>query len=133
MNDVPAPLRRIVFSMHENIGDTSSFSRGLRCISMRSGKLSFDQLVSELATARQPNQMLAKLKSIIESLPLPDALPPARVQHAEPIDSGRQLRALGKKWGNCLESYISNVEHGFSRLGASSRCFKFSVHTGRST
>jgi len=112
MNDVPAPLRRVVFSMHENIGDMSSFSRGLRCISMRSGKLSFDQLVSELARARQPNQVLAKLKSIVESLPLPDALPPARVEHAERIDSGRQLRALGKKWGNCLESYVWNVEHG---------------------
>lgn len=112
MNDVPAALRRVVFSMHENIGDMSSFSRGLRCIAMRSGKLSFDQLVSELARARQPNQLLAKLKSIIESLPLPDALPPARVGHAERIDSGRQLRALGKKWGNCLESYVWNVEHG---------------------
>jgi len=112
MSDVPAPLRRVVFSMHENIGDMSSFSRGLRCIAMRSGKLSFDQLVAELARARQPNQLLAKLKSIVESLPLPDALPPARVGHAERIDSGRQLRALGRKWGNCLEGYVWNVEHG---------------------
>lgn len=112
MNDVPEALRRVVFSMHENIGDMSSFSRGLRCIAMRSGKLSFDQLVSELARARQPNQLLAKLKSIVEGLPLPNALPPARVEHAERIDSGRQLRALGKKWGNCLESYVWNVEHG---------------------
>lgn len=112
MNDVPAPLRRVVFSMHESIGDMSSFSKGLRCISIRSGKLSFDQLVSELARARQPNQLLAKLKSIVESLPLPEALPPVRVQHAQRIDSGRQLRALGKKWGNCLESYVWNVEHG---------------------
>ncbi|WP_024510053.1 hypothetical protein [Bradyrhizobium sp. ARR65] len=112
MNDVPPQLRRVVFSMHENIGDMSSFSKGLRCLSMRSGKLSFDQLVSELARARQPNQLLAKLKSIVESLPLPDALPPARVHYAERIDSGRQLRALGKKWGNCLESYVWNVEHG---------------------
>jgi hypothetical protein len=112
MNDVPVPLRRVVFSMHENIGDMSSFSKGLRCISLRSGKLSFDQLVSELARARQPNQLLAKLKSIVESLPLPDALPPARVEHAERIDSGRQLRVLAKKWGNCLESYVWNVEHG---------------------
>ena len=112
MNDIPAPLRPVVFSMHENIGDMSSFSKGLRCISMRSGKLSFDQLVSELARARQPKQLLAKLKSIVESLPLPDALPPARVEHAERIDSGRQLRELGKKWGNCLESYVWNVEHG---------------------
>ncbi|MET4765220.1 hypothetical protein [Bradyrhizobium ottawaense] len=112
MNDVPGALRRVVFSMHENIGDMSSFSRGLRCISMRSGKLSFDQLVAELARARQPNQLLAKLKSIVEGLPLPDALPPARVGHSERIDSGRQLRALGKKWGNCLEGYVWNVEHG---------------------
>ena len=108
MNDIPAPLRPAVFSMHENIGDMSSFSNGLRCLAMRSGKLSFDQLVSELARARQPNQLLAKLKSIVESLPLPDALPPARVEHAERIDSDRQLRALGKKWGNCLESYVWN-------------------------
>lgn len=112
MKDVPEALRRVVFSMHENIGDMSSFSRGLRCIAMRSGKLSFDQVVAELARARQPNQLLAKLKSIVESLPLPDALPPARVEHAERIDSGRQLRVLAKKWGNCLESYIWNVEHG---------------------
>lgn len=112
MNDIPAPLRRVVFSMHENIGDMSSFSRGLHCISMRSGRLSFDQLVSELARARQPNQLLARLKSIVDSLPLPGALPPARVGSAERIDSGRQLRALGKKWGNCLESYVWNVEHG---------------------
>ncbi|MEH2539166.1 hypothetical protein [Bradyrhizobium sp. AZCC 1699] len=112
MNDVPAALRRVVFSMHETIGDMSSFSKGLHCIAMRSGRLSFDQLVSDLARARQPNQLLARLKSVVESLPLPDALPPARVEHAERIDSGRQLRALGKKWGNCLESYVWNVEHG---------------------
>jgi hypothetical protein len=112
MNDVPAALRRVVFSMHETIGDMSSFSKGLRCISMRSGKLSFDQLVSDLARAHQPAQLLAKLKSIVENLPLPDVLPPARVHHAERIDSGCQLRALGKKWGNCLESYVWNVEHG---------------------
>jgi hypothetical protein len=79
---------------------------------MRSGRLSFDQLVSELARARQPDQLLAKLRSIVESLPLPDTLPPARIEGAERIDSGRQLRALGKKWGNCLESYVWNVEHG---------------------
>ena len=34
------------------------------------------------------------------------------MHYAERIDSGRQLRALGKRWGNCLESYVWNVEHG---------------------
>lgn len=112
ISDIPSPLRRVVFSIHEDIGDMSSFSKGLHYISKRSGKLTFDELVAELACARQPNQLLAKLKTIVDSLPLPDVLPPARVAHAERIDSGRQLRNLAKKWGNCLESYVWNVEHG---------------------
>jgi hypothetical protein len=45
-------------------------------------------------------------------LPLPDALPPACVHCAERIDSGCQLRTLGKEWGNCLGSYVWNVDNG---------------------
>ncbi|MHC2519013.1 hypothetical protein [Bradyrhizobium diazoefficiens] len=112
MNDVPGPLRAALFSLHDTIGDMSSFSEGLRCISLRSGRISFDELVSELARAREPSQFLAKLKAIVEGLPLPDVLPPARVQHATRIDSSHQLRKLGKQWGNCLGNYVWNVEHG---------------------
>jgi hypothetical protein len=113
MSDIPAPLRDVAFSLHENADvHMGSFSKGLRCIAMRSGKLSFDDLVSELANACQPSQFFAKLKSIVESLPLPDALPPSRVHCAERIDSGPQLRTLGKEWGNCLGSYIWNVDNG---------------------
>jgi hypothetical protein len=113
MSDIPAALRGVAFSLHENADvDMSSFSKGLRCIAMRSGKLSFEDLVSELANACQPGQFFAKLKSIVESLPLPDALPPARVHRAERIDSGSQLRALAKEWGNCLGSYVWNVDNG---------------------
>ncbi|MBR0689875.1 hypothetical protein JQ594_28460 [Bradyrhizobium manausense] len=112
MNNVPVPLRAALFSLHENIGDMSSFAEGLRCVALRTGRLTFDQLVTELARARQPHQLLARLKSIVDTLPLPDALPPPQVQYAKRIDSGRQLRQLAKKWGNCLGSYIWNVEHG---------------------
>ncbi|SIO57571.1 hypothetical protein SAMN05443247_08574 [Bradyrhizobium erythrophlei] len=112
MSDVPVELRAALFCLQENIVDMSSFSEGLRHIARRSGRLTFDGLVAELARARQPQQLVARLKSFVDTLPLPDALPPARVHHATRIDSGRQLRELGKKWGNCLESYVWNVEHG---------------------
>ncbi|MCS3731372.1 hypothetical protein [Bradyrhizobium betae] len=128
MNDVPPLLRAALLSLHENIGDMSSFSEGLRCIALRGGDMTFDQLVSELARARQPSQLLAKLRSIIDKLPLPDVLPPAHVQHAKRIDSGRQLRDLGKKWGNCLGNYAWNVENGqcaiylWQRAGVQAAC-----------
>lgn len=112
ITDVPGPLRATIFSMHRDIEDMSSFLAGLRCIALRRGRSSLDELVSELASARQPDQFVARLKSIVDSLPLPDALPPTRVQYARRIDSGIELSDLGKRWQNCLDRYVWDMEHG---------------------
>jgi len=84
MSDVPVELRAALFCLHENIVDMSSFSEGLRLIARRSGRLTFDGLVAELARARQPQQLVARLKSFVDTLPLPDALPrrACSMQHA---------------------------------------------------
>jgi len=112
IHDIPAGLRPVVFTLQECFGDMHALADGLRCISSRKGALSFDDLIAELARLPQPGQLIAKVKSLVESLPLPDALPPLQVGHARRIDSADELRSLAKRWRNCLEGLEWDVSQG---------------------
>jgi hypothetical protein len=113
---VPLALRALIFPMLQTMEDMSSFPDALKSIASRSGKFSFDELVAYLASTKQPVQFVAKLTSIVESLPIPEGLPPSNVLHAKRIDSAKELRSLGRKWKNCLGSYVWSVEQGQSAI-----------------
>jgi hypothetical protein len=69
-------------------------------------------VVADLATVRQPEQLIARLSSTVKSLPLPDFVPPAKVRAARRLDRAAEIRRLAKGWQNCLESYLWRIDGG---------------------
>jgi hypothetical protein len=112
IDGVPAELRSVVFAMQSWFRGMESLADGLRCLVRRGAAASFDSLVADLNSVRQPEQFIAKIKSIVEALPLPDALPPVQVGQARRLDQAAELRNLVKRWCNCLESYLWRVDGG---------------------
>ncbi len=111
-DDIPAVLRSVVLPMQAQLFGIYSLGDGLRYLVRRGAAPSFDALLAEFADVRQPEQLVAKIKSIVEALPLPDALPTVQVGLARRIDHATDLRKLAKRWKNCLESYIWRVDEG---------------------
>jgi hypothetical protein len=74
---------------------------------------SFDALVDELALVSQPGQLFAKLRDIVEALPLlPNTLPPIQVGEARRLDRAAAIRSLAKSWHNCLANYLADIDVG---------------------
>jgi hypothetical protein len=114
LHGIPAPLRN-PFMVHalERHDGASGFSNGLHLLVERGAASSFDALVHELSSASQPGQLFAKLRDIVEALPLPPiALPPAQVGEARRLDQAVTIRALAKSWQNCLGSYLNDINAG---------------------
>ena len=88
------------------------FSDGLRLLVSRGAASSFDALVSELASASQPEQVYAKISKLVEALPLPDALPPPQIDNARRLDQATAIRSLATNWHNCLAHYLQDVDAG---------------------
>jgi hypothetical protein len=79
----------------------------------RGAASSFDTLVHELASASQAGQLFAKLRNIVEGLPLlPNTLPPIQVGEAHRLDQAVTIRSLAKRWRNCLASYLTDIDAG---------------------
>ena len=97
IDHVPVALRAVVFAMQAWFRGTDSLGDGLRYLVRRDGAENFDALIADLAHIRQPEQLIAKIKSIVETLPLPETLPPAHVEHARRIDRASELRKLAKQ------------------------------------
>ena len=112
VHDTPPGLRAVAFTLHEWFGGMASLAEGLKLLADRGAAPSFDALVADLALLRQPKQFMAKIKCLVELLPLPDLLPPIQVGRAQRIDSAVEIRALAKRWRNCLENYVCRVENG---------------------
>lgn len=111
VHGVPVGLRVFALKMQPWFDDMSSVTDGLQWLCDHHG-LSFDDLATVLAGMSQPGQFIARLKSLIENLPLPDGLPPRRVLHARRLDSAAELRTLAKRWRNCLANYEWDVSYG---------------------
>jgi hypothetical protein len=110
LHNLPAPLRHpLMFDALDECHETDGFSDGLRWLVSRGAVSSFDALVRELAFACQSGQLLAKLKHLVEGLPLPNALPPMRVGNASRIDQAVAIRTLAKSWHNCLANYVTDT------------------------
>jgi hypothetical protein len=106
--EVPSPLHWLIpcwCSWLDGIADSLHF------LADRTG-LNFDELVLSLARIREPQQFVAKLKSIIETLPMPINMPPERIASARRLDTIFELRDLAKKWRNCLAGYADAINGG---------------------
>jgi hypothetical protein len=62
---------------------------------------------------RQPTQFVARIRHLIEQLPLPEASPPPIVGDARRLDDAAELLRLAKQWKDCLDDcYLERVNDG---------------------
>lgn len=109
---IPVALRPAIIS------SASSSPRGklagaLHFLVRRGAAASFDSLVDQLSTCRQPDQVSARIRALVEALPLPTELPPAMIGAAQRLDARSELSALAREWRNCIEKlYLDSVDEG---------------------
>jgi hypothetical protein len=101
--------------MFNQIDDMIWFVDGLRVLASRAG-LRFDTLAHQIGTLDQPNQIAATIRQVVDSLPLPDTLPPAEIEGFRRLDTVAEIRELAKNWHNCLAGYLISVNDGASAI-----------------
>jgi hypothetical protein len=109
--DTPVTLRPTVFAI-DSSHLLDGLADGLRFLVARGAAPSFEALIADLKSLRQPAQLIARLKRIVETLPFPEPMPPAHVGHARRLDDPNQIRELAKLWRNCLENYLFEIDQG---------------------
>jgi hypothetical protein len=102
--ELPAALRPVLVRLVPCVRRLDHLPDGLRHLASRGAASTFDDLVADLAVQHQPSQFVARLRTLIEDLPLPQLLPPPHVSTATRIDQPEDLRVLGKMLNNCLAS-----------------------------
>ena len=112
----PPPVRRQVLRLAQSRGEywsqNAGLSEGLHVLVTRGAADSFEELVCTLASAKRPEQFLGKIRSVCDSLPLPEAMPSAQIGLARRLNSVGEIRALASRWQNCLRDYIPSVNSG---------------------
>jgi hypothetical protein len=111
--DMPVELIQIAqFVLDRRIGCLDGFTDGLKFLVSRGASPSFEALIADLTTVNHPNQLIAKMEHLVEALPLPKMLPPTLVGKARRLDRPAEIRALAKRWRNCLANYLHLIDHG---------------------
>jgi hypothetical protein len=65
-----------------------------------------------LAAQAQPGQFVARLNKLVSELPLPQTLPSAQIGLARRIDATADICALAKRFENCLENFVTQIDAG---------------------
>jgi hypothetical protein len=119
-------------TMFDRIGGMIWFVDALRFLASRLD-VPFDELANQVGALNQPGQVAAKIRQLVDSLPLPDTLPPAEIGTFRRIDCIAEVRELAKKWQNCLAEYVLNINDGTSAVYLSERlqAVCFLVRQGR--
>src|ERR1700730_12919053 len=94
----------------------NGFAATLEFLVARGINRSFDDLVAQLATVTARPQLRAMVRGWVESLPLPETVPPARIGNARRLDNSKGIRSLARTWRNCLDSYTEDIDAGFFAL-----------------
>jgi hypothetical protein len=119
LHSIPPPLRRIAARLIADVRmpHPEGLADGLRILAARGAAPSFEALVADLATIRQPAQFLARLGKLVQRLPLPELMPPATVAGARRLDDIAEICRLSKRWRNCLaDCYLNAVNDGRSAI-----------------
>jgi hypothetical protein len=111
LHSVPASLRRIVVAtIDDRRLRPEGLVDGLRFLVARGAAPSFEALVADLAAIRQPAQFVARIRNLVQRLPLPDFIPPVKVSGSRRLDSVAEICRLAKRWKNCLaDCYLDAV------------------------
>src|ERR1035437_9295269 len=117
LNDpVPAKV------LHHTDSITDLLTTGLHNLppAMRSAAirtdLPFDALAKEIGALDQPDQVAAKIRQLVDGLPLLDTLPPVEIGGFWRLDTVAEIRDLAKNWRNCLAGYLFSVNDGTSAI-----------------
>ncbi len=90
----------------------NGFAESLEFLIARGINRSFDDLVAQLATVTARPQLRAMIRGWVESLPLPETIPAARIGNACRLDTSKEIRSLARTWRNCLDSYTEDIDAG---------------------
>ena len=113
---LPAGLRTAaIMAMFNRIDGMTWFVDGLRILASRAG-LRFEPLAHQIGALDQPDQVAAKIRQLVDSLPLPDTLPPVEIGGFRRLDTVAEIRDLAKHWHNCLAGYLFNVNDGTTAI-----------------
>ena len=116
LHNLPPALRTAgIMSMVNRIDGMTRFVDGLRFLAARAA-LPFEPLVNQIGALTQPDQVAAKIRQVVDSLPLPDTLPPGEIGEFRRLDTVAEIRDLAKNWQNCLADYLFNVNGGTSAI-----------------
>jgi len=106
---LPNPLRQpAIFKLFGQIEGMDRFVEGLMFLSARSG-MPFDKLVADLAALNQTNQVVARITSLADGLPLAEGLPKLHIGSFRRIDALSEIKFLATGWRNCLAEYLHAV------------------------
>lgn len=116
LHHLPAALRTAaIMSMFNRIDGMTRFVDGLRVLASRAG-VRFDTLARQVGALDQPDQVAAKIRQVVDGLPLPDTLPPVEVEGFRRLDTVAEIRDIARKWHNCLAEYLFNVNDGTTAI-----------------
>jgi hypothetical protein len=114
--ETPPPIRRHVLQLAQTRGEHWSeyagLSDGLHVLVSRRAADSFEDLVCALASANGAEQFVGRLRSVCDSLPLPEAMPSIQIGLARRLDCVSEIQALAARWQNCLRDYIPSLNGG---------------------
>jgi hypothetical protein len=113
LHEVPPPLRRVALLALEGwLEGLAGFTQGLEFLAARQTGSSFQTLVADLGRLTQPNQLIARIKLMVNALPLPSQLPPSQIGHGRRLDQPAEIVRLAKRWRNCLANYATRINDG---------------------
>ncbi len=104
-----------VIMLLEKLDGMKTFVDGLRIISQRAN-LPFEAIESHLNCLRQPEQVAAKIKELVDQMPLPSIVPPAEVGGFRRLDNPTEIRSIGKIWHNCIAEWLYEINSGTAAL-----------------
>jgi hypothetical protein len=111
--ELPPSLRRpLPLALSDWARKLNGFAQTLEFLVARGLNHSFDDLVQQLATVTARPQLRAMMRGWVESLPLPETIPPAWIGNARRLDNGKEIRSLARIWRNCLGSYTEDIDAG---------------------
>src|ERR1017187_8980439 len=106
---LPAGLRTVaIMAMFNQIDDMIWFVDGIKFLASRTG-LGFEPLAHQIGALDQPDQVAAKIRQLVDGLPLRVTLPPVEIGGFRRLDTVAEISDLAKNWPNCLADYVFNV------------------------
>jgi hypothetical protein len=111
--DLPKPLRRpLAFALSDWPHKLNGLADALRFLVSRGVASNLDEVVAKLESVTAWPQLTAVVQSWVNSLPLPQMMPPATVGLARRLDRVDELACLARAWRNCLGDYRSAIDAG---------------------